>query len=191
LSDKDGQLIVISGPSGVGKSTICRGVAARRKDVYVSISVTTRKKGEGEVNGKDYWFISREEFEHKVGEGAFLEYAEVFGNMYGTPRDKVEEALNAGKVVILEIDVQGGRQIKDEYPDAKMVFIFPPCQRSLAERIKSRGRDRKEEAEIRLDLADDEIAAAWRYYEYMVVNDDLEMAIKEVLDVITGEQKKR
>jgi len=106
--------------------------------------------------------------------------------MYGTPRDKVEAALEADKVVILEIDVQGGREIRRKYPDAKMVFIFPPSAKALAERMQHRGRGDIESVEERLDLADDEIAAAWRDYEYMVVNDDLEHAIKEVVDVIQG-----
>lgn len=190
-AEKRGQVVVISGPSGVGKSTICRRVAEELDDVYVSVSYTTRKKGQGEVEGRDYLFISKDEFEHRIKEGTFLEYAEVFGSIYGTPKGEVEEQLNNGKVVILEIDVQGGEQIKNKYPEAKMVFVFPPSARSLAERIKRRGREDIEEAEERLDLADDEIAAAWRFYEYMVVNDDLEMAVEEVKAIITSESEAR
>jgi guanylate kinase len=183
---KRGKVVVISGPSGVGKSTICKGVVSRKSDVYLSVSVTTRPKSESEVDGRDYWFISNAEFKQRIGQGLFVEYAEVFGNLYGTPKDKVDEALAAGKTVILEIDVQGARQAKMEYADAVMIFILPPSQRELAERLNGRGREDEEAAEERLDEASREIAAAWQHYQHMVINDELEQAVNEVIQIIEG-----
>ena len=182
-----GKLVIVSGPSGVGKSTICRKVARRLDNAYLSISVTTRPKGPGEENGREYWFTSRQEFHKRIEEGTLLEYAEVFGNLYGTPRDKTEEALQAGKTVILEIDVQGARQVKETYPQAAMIFILPPSSRVLAERMGHRGRESAEAAARRLSGAGSEIAAAWQYYDNMVINDDLEQAIKEVLQIISDQ----
>ncbi len=179
-----GKLVIISGPSGVGKSTITRQLVARLKDAYLSISVTTRPRAPSEQNGREYWFVSREQFHQRIEEGSLLEYAEVFGNLYGTPRDKTEEALNAGKTVILEIDVQGARQVKAIYPQATMIFILPPSDKALAERMKHRGRESGAVAARRLGGASGEIAAAWQYYDHMVVNDDLEQAIGEVMQII-------
>jgi guanylate kinase len=181
---EEGKVVVVSGPSGVGKSTICKEVARRMDNVYLSVSVTTRCKGETEVDGEDYRFISKEEFQRRIDKGLLLEYAEVFGNFYGTPKEKVEEALEAGKTVILEIDVQGGKQVKLVYPEAIMIFILPPSQRELAERMGSRGREDTEEAQERLGGASSEIAAAWQYYQHMVINDDLEQAVNEVVHII-------
>jgi len=186
-SNARGKLVIVSGPSGVGKSTICRKVARRLDNAYLSISVTTRPKGPGEENGREYWFTSRQEFHKRIEEGTLLEYAEVFGNLYGTPRDKTEEALQAGKTVILEIDVQGARQVKETYPQAAMIFILPPSSRVLAERMGHRGRESAEAAARRLSGAGSEIAAAWQYYDNMVINDDLEQAIKEVLQIISDQ----
>jgi guanylate kinase len=182
--DKKGKVVIISGPSGVGKSTICKEIVARCDNICLSVSMTTRPKSEAEVDGQDYWFISREEFKERIGKGLFLEYAEVFGYLYGTPRDKVEEMLKACRTVILEIDVQGARQVKVLYPDAVMIFILPPSAKVLAERMNHRGRDAAEAAEKRLDGASTEIAAAWQYYEYMVVNEDLQQAVNECVQII-------
>lgn len=179
-----GKLIVISGPSGVGKSTITRALIARVESAHLSVSVTTRPQAASEQNGRDYWFISREEFGRRIEAGSLLEYAEVFGNLYGTPRDKIEEALNAGRVVILEIDVQGGRQVKAVYPQATMVFIMPPDAKALADRIGHRGRESGEVVARRLRGAEAEIAAARQDYDNMVVNDDLEQAIAKVIRII-------
>ncbi len=178
-----GKLIIVSGPSGVGKSTICKQVVART-DAHLSVSVTTRPQGPGEQNGREYWFISREEFRKRIEEGSLLEYAEVFGNLYGTPRDKIEEALRAGRTVILEIDIQGGKQVKAIYPQAVMIFILPPSTKVLADRIGGRGRESGEAVARRLGGAGSEIAAAWQYYDNMVINDDLEQAINEVIQII-------
>jgi len=176
---------VVSGPSGVGKSTITAEVVKRLDNVHLSVSMTTRPRTPAEQNGRDYWFVSEEEFRKRIEQGLFLEYAEVFGNLYGTPKDKVDEALEAGRTVILEIDVQGGRQVKEAYPAAVMIFILPPDERVLAERIGRRGRDSVEATEKRLGGADNEIAAARKDYDKMVINDDLERAIEEVARIVT------
>jgi len=181
---KKPKVIIISGPSGVGKSTIAREVAKRLDNVHLSVSVTTRPRSAAEVDGKDYWFVDRGEFQRRIDQGLLLEYAEVFGNLYGTPKDKVDEALAAGNSVILEIDVQGARKTRVIYPDALMVFVMPPTQKTLAQRLAGRGRDDDAAREKRLGGAGHEIAAAWQYYEHMVINDDLEKAIKEVINLI-------
>ena len=181
--------MIVSGPSGVGKSTICKEVVKRIEDAHISVSVTTRPKGEGEVDGRDYWFVSKEQFERRINKGGLLEYAEVFGHLYGTPRDKIDEALHRGRTVILEIDVQGGKQAKAIYPDAVMIFILPPSQKELAERMNVRGREDAETAEERLDGSSGEIATAWQYYENMVINEDLEQAVSEVVQII-GDPKR-
>jgi guanylate kinase len=182
--DRNSKVVIVSGPSGVGKSTICKEVAKQLKNVYLSISVTTRPRSKAEVDGQDYWFISENEFQQRIDKGLLLEHAEVFGHLYGTPKEKVDEALQRGSSVILEIDVQGARQVKRIYKDAVMIFIFPPSQRELAERMKLRGREDMESAEERLEGASGEIAAAWQYYKHMVINDDLQQAVKEVMEII-------
>jgi len=178
-----GKLIIISGPSGVGKSTITRQLVARTA-AHLSVSMTTRKPGPGEQDGKDYYFVSREEFLRRVETGAFLEHAEVFGNLYGTPREKIEQALDAGRTVILEIDVQGGKQVKAIYPQAVMVFILPPSEQALRDRIFGRKREGGDVIARRLNGANREIAAARQCYDRMVVNDDLERAIDEIIQII-------
>jgi guanylate kinase len=183
-SVKEGTVVIVSGPSGVGKSTICREVAKRLKNVHLSVSVTTRPKSEADADCRDYRFVSKEQFRQMVDDGKLLEHAEVFGNFYGTPKKKVEESLQAGKTVILEIDVQGAKQVKTVYPDAVMIFILPPTQKELAERMSLRGREDAQAAEKRLNGAGVEIAAAWQYYEHLVINDDLEQAIEEVVQII-------
>ena len=179
-----GIVVIVSGPSGVGKSTICKEILKRLGYVYLSVSVTTRPKSDAEVEGQDYWFVSKEEFQELIDKDLLLEHAEVFGHLYGTPKDKVEEALQAGKVVILEIDVQGAKIAKTVYPDAVMIFILAPSERDLAERLNNRGREAGGVAEERLNGASVEIAAAWQYYEHMVINEDLQQAVNECVQII-------
>jgi guanylate kinase len=183
-ASKKGQLIVISGPSGVGKGTICRAVMSRLPEVCLSISATTRPQAATEVDGRDYHFMTHEAFESGIAQGRFLEYAEVFGNHYGTPKDAVDDLLAQGKTVFLEIDVQGGRQAKALYPTALLVFILPPDMEALEERLHLRGRDTSEHANRRLREAEAEIASAREFYEHLMVNDNLEQAIEEVIRII-------
>lgn len=179
-----GQIFVVSGPSGVGKSTICDRLVKQLDNVYLSVSTTTREKKAGEQDGRDYHFIDRAEFKRQIAAGNFLEYAEVFGNLYGTPKDKLEQALNNGKTVILEIDVQGAQRVKKLCPDAKLIFVLPPKHTELQKRINGRGRDDEKDVEKRLQGAGIEIAAAWQHYEYMVINEDLEQAVEEITQII-------
>jgi guanylate kinase len=184
--NRKGKVVVISGPSGVGKSTICKGIVKKLDNVCLSVSATTRPRAENEADGKDYCFLTKSEFQEKIDAGQFLEYAEVFGNFYGTPRDKVRQNLKAGKTVILEIDVQGGTQIKTAFPDAVMIFIMPPDRGELAKRMSLRAREEPQTAEKRLKKAGSEIAAANRYYDYKVVNDNLQDAVNKVIKIINA-----
>ena len=183
--NRKGKVVVISGPSGVGKSTICREIVKKLDNVCLSVSATTRPRAENEADGKDYHFLTKSEFKEKIDAGQFLEYAEVFGNFYGTPKDKVRQNLKAGKTVILEIDVQGGAQIKTAFPDAVMIFIMPPDHGELAKRMGLRAREEPQTAEKRLKKAGSEIAAANRCYDYKVVNDNLQDTVNEVIKIIS------
>lgn len=187
-----GQLVIISGPSGVGKSTICKELVKRLDNIYLSVSITTRPQKAGEENGREYRFIGRDEFEEGVKAGKFLEYAKVFGNLYGTEKGSVLQALGQGRIVLLEIDVQGAQQVRNLYPDARLIFILPPKQAELAKRINGRGRDGRDDVEKRLAGAGIEIAAGWQHYRHLVINDNLRQAVKEIMEIITkpvGEQE--
>ena len=177
-----GRLFVISGPSGTGKGTICKELVKDNK-IMLSVSMTTRKPREGEVHGVNYFFASKEDFLKKVEEGGFLEYAEVFGNYYGTPKMEVLELLDKGIDVLLEIDVQGALQIKEVYPDAVLVFILPPTLKELRNRLSGRGTETPEVVERRLGEAVKEISYVMQY-DYVVINDTLEEAIDKVRVVI-------
>jgi guanylate kinase len=182
---KNGKLVVVSGPSGVGKTTIVREVLKRSGAEY-SISATTRQRRAGEVDGRDYRFVDRPAFEEMARRGEMLEWAEVHGNLYGTPARPVEEAVAAGKTIVLELDVQGGIQVRRKAPDATMVWIMPPSHEELARRLRGRGSESEESFHRRLAKAKDEIetAKASGAYDCVVVNDDLEKAINEILRIV-------
>jgi guanylate kinase len=188
-SKKKKKLVIISGPSGVGKSTICEQVV-EKLNAFLSISSTTRAQSETEQQGREYNFMPRAEFEEMIQNDAFLEYAEVFGNYYGTPKEPVDAALADGQIVILEIDVQGALRVKKTRPQAQTIFILPPRKKDLQERIDSRGRGEDEKTKKkRLETASREIATAWQHYDHMVINDDLSQAVQEVVDIIDGNLK--
>jgi guanylate kinase len=171
-------MAVVSGPSGAGKSTICKRLL-RDPRVVFSVSATTRKKREGEVDGRDYHFLSRDDFKKRVEHGEFIEHAEVYGNMYGTLRAPMESALVEGKVYLLEIDVQGANQLRALGVPGTYIFIAPPDFEELRRRLAARGTETTEMLERRLHKAEDE----WRErvrYDHVVVNDDLDRAVGEI-----------
>jgi guanylate kinase len=185
-----GLLLVISGPSGVGKTTIAREVEGRLGGLF-SVSVTTRPKTPGDVEGRDYHFISEQEFAARRDAGDLLEWAQVFGtHMYGTPRKPVEEALGAGRLMILEIDVQGGVQVKRRIPDAYMVFVMPPSDEHLLKRLRGRGRDSEAAIQRRFAEAKREIqtAKASGAYQEFVINDVLERAVERVCELVNRQR---
>jgi len=182
-----GLLVVLSGPSGVGKGTVRKALFSNYgKNFTFSISMTTRKMRPGEVDGVDYYFVSKEEFEKRIEDGNFLEYTYFCGNYYGTPLDKVEEALDAGKELILEIEVNGCRQVKEKMIDAVSIFIVPPTKEALYERLKSRGTESDEKIQERIKKADSEFPLAYQY-DYIVVNDSVDNAASRINAIIRAE----
>ncbi|SNR81345.1 guanylate kinase [Desulfurobacterium atlanticum] len=184
-----GLLIVISAPSGTGKTTLVNMLMKEIPTLEFSISCTTRKPRPGEVNGKDYYFLSLEEFEKKIENNELLEWAEVYGNFYGTPKDKVLQALKEGKDILLDIDTQGALQVKKNYPDAVLIFILPPSLKELEKRLKKRGTEDPETIERRLLIAHKEISLATKY-DYIIVNDQIERAFENLKSIITAERWK-
>ncbi|MEC4985235.1 MAG: guanylate kinase [Oscillatoria sp. PMC 1068.18] len=180
-----GKLIVLTGPSGVGKGTLVRSLLARHPELYLSISATTRKPRPGEVEGKDYYFLSREQFENLIHSDNLLEWAEYAGNYYGTPKAAVVKQIEQGKSVILEIEVVGARQIKQTFLDAFLIFILPPSVEELERRLRGRGNDAPEAIIKRLKRAAEELAVA-DAFDLQIVNDDLEVALEEVEAAIFG-----
>ncbi|MBR2622742.1 MAG: guanylate kinase [Clostridia bacterium] len=178
-------LMAVSGPSGAGKGTIVKTLLQRREDVVESVSCTTREPREGEVHGKHYFFLSKEEFFRRIEENDFLEYDEHFGNYYGTPKSFVEETLKT-KSVIMEIDVVGALNAKKFFPDCVLVMILPPSIEELKKRLVGRGSETAEEIENRLSRIQYEVSQRDKY-DYIIVNDDLETAIAEVSRIFDGE----
>lgn len=187
--NKRGILTVISGFSGVGKGTIVKRLLQDYEDYALSISATTRAPREGEQEGREYFFKTREEFESMIAKNAFIEYAQFVNNYYGTPKAYVEEKLSEGKDVILEIEIQGAMKIKEQFPDALTLFIVPPSPDILKERLTGRGTETSDVIESRLQRAVEE-AKGMDQYEYLVVNDDLDTCVKEVHAIIKSEHLK-
>lgn len=189
LNDR-GLLVVISGPSGVGKGTVRKALFNMPKhNLVYSVSMTTREKREGEVDGVDYYFVSKEEFMKRRKEGKFLETAEFVGNYYGTPLDKVNEQLDAGNEVVLEIEVEGAIQVKRKVPDCVMIFIVPPGKQALYDRLKRRGTENDEVIEERITKANREFKLA-HLYDYIVVNDEVNNAADRIMAIIRAEHAK-
>ena len=186
---KKGILLVVSAPSAGGKGTILKELFRQDGNLRMSVSATTRQPRPGEENGKDYYFMSREEFQELVAGGRMLEHAEYVGNCYGTPREPVEEWLAEGLDVVLEIDVQGGAQIKRLAPDCVSVFITPPSMEVLEKRLRDRGTEDDETVRKRLAAAREELPHA-EDYDYIVVNDRLEDAVEDMLAILRSEKRK-
>ena len=185
MSHSKGRLFVISGPSGTGKGTICKEILKDINNEF-SVSMTTREPREGEIHGKDYFFVSREEFLEHVEKGNFLEHATVFENFYGTPKDIVLKRLDKGRNVILDIDVQGSLQVKASMPEAVLIFILPPSLAVLRQRLEGRGTETQDKIEYRLSKAVNEIKFIGEY-DYYVVNDVREEAFAQVRSIIAAE----
>ncbi|MFV0558579.1 MAG: guanylate kinase [Enterococcus sp.] len=182
-----GLLIVLSGPSGVGKGTVRKAIFdSEDNDFQYSVSMTTRQKREGEVEGVDYYFRSKEEFEALIESGEMLEYAEYVGNYYGTPLSYVQKTLDEGKDVFLEIEVQGARQVKEKVPDGVFIFLTPPDLQELKSRIVGRGTDATDVIEERMRVAREEIELM-SLYDYAVVNDDVAKAVDRIKEIIRSE----
>jgi guanylate kinase len=184
-----GFLLVVSGPSGVGKGTLVERLLAARPDCALSISATTRARRPHETDGIQYFFLSRETFEARRADGYFLEWAEVHGHLYGTPRAFVAERLREGRIVVLEVDVQGGASIRRADRSVVSVFVSPPSIESLRERLLGRGTDRPEVVQQRLRNAPAEMAQM-KEYDYVVVNDDLEQATARLVAIVDAERSR-
>ncbi len=189
LNDR-GLLIVLSGPSGVGKGTVRKALFDMpNHNLVYSVSMTTRKMRPGERDGVDYYFVSKDEFEQLIHEGKFLEYAEFVGNYYGTPLDKINENLERGNEVVLEIEVDGALQVKKKVPNCVMIFLVPPGKEALYERLRRRGTESEEIIEERVQKANREFKKA-KYYDYIVVNDEVHNAADRIMAIIRAEHAK-
>ncbi|MBR6788474.1 MAG: guanylate kinase [Clostridia bacterium] len=180
---RKGSLIVLSGPSGVGKGTIYAGLLKIMPDLTVSVSATTRAPRPGEIHGKHYYFITRDEFNKMKDNGEFLEWAQTVGNCYATPKAPVMEKLASGYDVLLEIDVKGAKQVKKAYPECKTIFVLPPSREELARRLRGRGTESEEQISARLALATSELEESGSF-DYEIINSDIDKAIADVKEII-------
>lgn len=186
-----GMMFVLSSPSGAGKTTLSKRLMDKNPDILISVSWTTRAPRPGEENGRDYVFVSQDEFEKNIEQNGFYEYAKVFDHYYGTPRAPVEEALSEGRDVIFDIDWQGARLLAEAAPnDAVRVFILPPSLRLLEDRLKKRGQDAEDVINRRMDRAEAEISH-WNEYDYVIVNEDFARALEEIDLILHAERLRR
>ena len=183
MVNKEGMLILFSGPSGVGKDTVLDVVLNKNKELQKSISLTTRNIRENETDGKDYYFITVPKFHEMIENGEVLEYAQYGSNIYGTPKAPVDKWLSEGKTVILKIEVQGAKNIKEMYPDSVGIFLLPPSMEVLEKRLRSRGTEDEEDIQRRLEIARDEIRKSVDY-DYFVINENIESAADDALTII-------
>ena len=184
---KKGLLIVISGASGTGKGTVCKELLARESGIAYSVSATSRAPRAGEEEGREYYFRTREEFEQMIADGAFLEYADVYGNYYGTPLAPIEKRRAAGEDILLEIDTQGALNVMERCPDGTFIFLLPPSLEELQRRITGRGTESEESLARRLAAARDEILLGKRY-RYAVLNDAVEAATERIQTILAAER---
>ena len=186
-----GMMLVLSSPSGAGKSTISRALLANHDNLTMSISATTRSIRPGEVNGKDYIFIDQAKFDAMVAEGEFLEYATVFGNSYGTPRGSVMDALTSGQDVLFDVDWQGTQQLRQNaLEDLVSIFVLPPSIEELERRLYSRAQDTEEVVKGRMARAHDEISH-WAEYDYIIINDEVDISVSTAESILTAERARR
>ena len=188
--NEKGILIVVSGFSGSGKGTLMKELLTRYPDTYaLSISATTRSPREGEVDGREYFFVSKDEFEKMIAKGELIEYAKYVENYYGTPRDYAEKKLDEGKDVILEIEIQGALNVKKMFPDTLLLFVTPPSAEELKKRLVGRGTETMDVIESRMDRACEE-AEGMENYDYLIVNDSLDRCVEEMHSIIQGEHRR-
>lgn len=186
MENKKGKLFVYAGASGVGKGTIMKELLKRNENIKLSVSATTRNPREGEVHGREYFFVTKEKFEEMISENGFLEHAQYCDNYYGTPKAYVDEQLESGFNVFLEIELQGAQNVLKMRPDAVSIFILPPSDEELERRLRDRGTETEEAIQKRLSQAKVEMENA-KMYKYTVINDDLDKAIEEVLEIVEKE----
>ena len=189
---KKGVLVILSSPSGAGKTSIARALVEANKNFLFSVSATTRKSRPGEVNGREYHFLTVNEFRERINDGQFLEHAKVFGNLYGTPLEPVMESINDGKDLIFDVDWQGGKQIRSSSLNKFVIsiFILPPSIKALQERLMKRAQDSSQTVKDRMTKSIGEIMH-WKEYDYVIVNNDFEQTLNEVKSIITSEKLRR
>lgn len=185
-----GNVFVISAPSGTGKSTLTQRLVSRTEGLIFSISTTTRPPREGEVEGRDYFFVDADTFDARIAEGGFLEWVEVYGNRYGTGRDWIIEQLGKGVDVLLDIETMGAAALKERMPDAVMIFLLPPSAAELERRLRGRGKDSEEQIRLRLAYARNELEH-FAEYDHLIVNEDLETAYRQLESVVLAARSRR